>query len=253
MKKEEFTYLLQHPENSPANNKKQLEELISNFPYFQAPRAIYLKILKNENSYLYNQELKKTAAYTTDRNLLFEYITSPNFQTKNAINNPQKQEDNPLPKKETTNFNPSPSTPKGNTIDPEKLPIDTLEINKPLVFTKKDKHSFNQWLQLTKATPIQRENTSKDQKETFKLIDKFLAENPKIKPPSTPPTQEAPIPNFKPSEHLMTETLAKVYVQQHNYKKAIQAYKILILKNPQKSGFFADQIRAIEKLQQNNK
>ena len=46
----------------------------------------------------------------------------------------------------------------------------------------------------------------------------------------------------------MTETLAKVYVQQKNYKKAITAYKILILKYPEKSGFFADQIRAIEKL-----
>ena len=46
----------------------------------------------------------------------------------------------------------------------------------------------------------------------------------------------------------MTETLAKLYLQQQNYKKAIQAYKILILKNPQKSGFFADQIRAIKKL-----
>ena len=46
----------------------------------------------------------------------------------------------------------------------------------------------------------------------------------------------------------MTETLAKVYLQQKNYKKAIQAYKILILKNPKKSGFFADQIHAIQNL-----
>ena len=49
----------------------------------------------------------------------------------------------------------------------------------------------------------------------------------------------------------MTETLAKVYVAQKKYKKAIQAYKILILKNPEKSGFFADQIRAIKNIQEN--
>ena len=47
---------------------------------------------------------------------------------------------------------------------------------------------------------------------------------------------------------FMTETLARVYLQQKNYKKAIKAYEILILKNPEKSGFFADQIRAIKKL-----
>ena len=46
----------------------------------------------------------------------------------------------------------------------------------------------------------------------------------------------------------MTETLAKVYVQQKKFDKAITAYKILILKNTEKSGFFADQIRAIKKL-----
>jgi len=46
-------------------------------------------------------------------------------------------------------------------------------------------------------------------------------------------------------ENLMTETLAKVYLQQNNYHKALQAYKILSLKYPEKSGFFADQIRSI--------
>jgi hypothetical protein len=45
----------------------------------------------------------------------------------------------------------------------------------------------------------------------------------------------------------MTETLAKVYLQQKNFKKALQAYHILSLKYPEKSGFFADQIRAINK------
>ena len=44
----------------------------------------------------------------------------------------------------------------------------------------------------------------------------------------------------------MTETLANVYLQQRNFKKAIQAYKILILKS-EKSSFFTDSNWAIEK------
>ena len=86
------------------------------------------------------------------------------------------------------------------------------------------------------------------------MIDKFIQERPKIIPQEAEnKTQKeepkSPLPSFQQtSEALMTETLAKVYLQQKNYKKAIQAYKILILKNPEKSGFFADQIRAIEKL-----
>ena len=47
----------------------------------------------------------------------------------------------------------------------------------------------------------------------------------------------------------MTETLAKVYLEQNKYENAIKAYKILSLKYPEKSGFFADQIKRIRTLQ----
>ena len=47
---------------------------------------------------------------------------------------------------------------------------------------------------------------------------------------------------------LVTETLAKVYIRQKHYKKAIQAYEILMLKYPEKSSFFASQISEIKKL-----
>ena len=50
----------------------------------------------------------------------------------------------------------------------------------------------------------------------------------------------------------MTETLARVYLEQKKYQKAIQAYEILILKYPEKSSFFADRISDIKNLQQNN-
>jgi hypothetical protein len=48
----------------------------------------------------------------------------------------------------------------------------------------------------------------------------------------------------------MTETLAKILVQQHKYSKALQAYKILSLKYPEKNTFFASQIKEIKRLQQ---
>ena len=45
---------------------------------------------------------------------------------------------------------------------------------------------------------------------------------------------------------LTTETLAKIYVEQGHYERAIQAYEILCLKYPKKSGFFANQIKFIK-------
>ena len=52
----------------------------------------------------------------------------------------------------------------------------------------------------------------------------------------------------KDNPELVTETLAKILTNQKKYKKAIKAYRILSLKYPKKSSFFADHIRKIKKL-----
>jgi predicted Zn-dependent protease len=121
-------------------------------------------------------------------------------------------------------------------------------------------------LQLSKFQPIERETTEiptktqhssevnfEKQKKNV-LIDKFIEANPKI----SPVKKDTDIPTifYEPSNadnsSLMTETLARVYLEQKKYQKAIQAYEILILKYPEKSSFFADRILDIKNLQQNN-
>ena len=49
------------------------------YPYFQSARVLQLKVLKNQESFKYNNELKTTAAYTSDRTVLFDFITSQCF------------------------------------------------------------------------------------------------------------------------------------------------------------------------------
>jgi len=75
----DLTYLLNKPETINEKQTIALENVVLQFPYFQAARALHLKGLYNQDSFRYNYELKKTAAYTTDRNILFEFITSDNF------------------------------------------------------------------------------------------------------------------------------------------------------------------------------
>ena len=90
-------------------------------------------------------------------------------------------------------------------------------------------------------------------KKKFELIDKFINENPKIIPSENAAPKVALKASSKIDKNeLMTQTLAKVYLEQKKYKKAIQAYKILSLKYPEKSGFFADRIKAVEKIQKEN-
>jgi len=92
-----------------------------------------------------------------------------------------------------------------------------------------------------------------NKKKKLELIDKFIETNPKI-PSLKQLSSSGPTFDLNKDDHalLMTETLAKVYLEQKKYQKAIQAYEILILKYPEKSSFFADRILDIKILQQNN-
>ena len=54
-------------------------------------------------------------------------------------------------------------------------------------------------------------------------------------------------------DSYFTETLARIYVKQKRYDKALQIIKNLSLKYPEKNIYFADQIRFLEKLIINTK
>ncbi len=54
------------------------------------------------------------------------------------------------------------------------------------------------------------------------------------------------------TDDLMTETLAKLYLEQGHFEQAIRAYQILRLKYPKKSSLFASEIKKITKLKLKN-
>ena len=47
---------------------------------------------------------------------------------------------------------------------------------------------------------------------------------------------------------VLQKTLAKIYIKQHRYDKALEIIKKLSLNYPKKNAYFADQIRFLEKL-----
>ena len=49
-------------------------------------------------------------------------------------------------------------------------------------------------------------------------------------------------------EGFVTETLARVYMKQGHFDKAIKTYRKLSLRIPEKKAFFASQIEVIEEL-----
>ncbi|QMU66781.1 MAG: hypothetical protein GKR88_18610 [Flavobacteriaceae bacterium] len=229
----DYISFLKQPESLTSEQVQGIKSIVNLYPYFQSARALYLKGLKNQDSFKYNHELKITAAYTMDRTLLFDFITSDNFTKKNNIHPETRKK---LPVKNQ------------NTIVEE-----SLEIEKPIDFGKNEKYSFNEWLQLLVKKPIIRNRSEQSTTAISKeaIIDRFIKNNPTISRPKNKSEIHVRISENKEDSSLMTETLARVYLEQKKYENAMKAYRILSLKYPEKSGFFADQIKKIKTLQKN--
>ncbi len=141
------------------------------------------------------------------------------------------------------------------------------DISDPSSFTdwlktiQKEAHTFQIETKTEKGTAqentkIEEKKTENDKKSSFfsqnkQIIDKIIESDPgriklgtgKFFTPAIDAKQ-----SLLENEHLVTETLAKIYALQGNISKAIRAYEILSLKFPQKSVYFAS---LIEKLKTN--
>ena len=269
----EFSNILKQPQGINEQQTMGIKGVLNDFPYFQSARALYLKGLKNEGSYSYNYELKQTAAHTADRSVLFDYITSDSFN-QNIISKVQQKlqeqvnDIEVIAAEEITVFDSETSSYDEKVLNPDlfeekvventtKIAEDNLAIGSPLEFNINETHSFQEWLKLSATPTIERDEVKEEENtktlSNVDLIDKFITSKPKIAPvKKTVSLKNLAQENSFNSNELMTETLAKVYLEQKNYKKAIQAYRILSLKYPEKNSFFAVRISELEKIQINN-
>ena len=102
--------------------------------------------------------------------------------------------------------------------------------------------TWKSWLKIDRSEIV----TPSEQDKKAAIIDKFIENNPKISPIKEDVDF---IVKEKSNDisHLMTETLAQLYVEQKLYTKAIQAYKILQEKHPERTDEFEERIEEIKK------
>jgi hypothetical protein len=83
------------------------------------------------------------------------------------------------------------------------------------------------------------------------LIDRFILTNPRIEPnkeKTAKPQEDISVKFVEEKSGFVTETLAKIYISQGYYSRAIDIYEKLSLKYPEKSSYFAAQIEKIKEL-----
>ena len=127
---------------------------------------------------------------------------------------------------------------------PEIEPVKVTEVVKPASNSNVTSFisTWKSWLKIDRSEIV----TPSEQDKKAAIIDKFIENNPKISPIKEDVDF---IVKEKSNDisHLMTETLAQLYVEQKLYTKAIQAYKILQEKHPERTDEFEERIEEIKK------
>ena len=105
--------------------------------------------------------------------------------------------------------------------------------------------NYFEWIKQSTKKDVMVSNAleTEEQERKFALLDAFLESNPKIVPSDEIQEIDIETASSIEDESLITETIAQLYMNQKQFKKAISAYKALILKYPEKSSFFAIQIQ----------
>lgn len=236
---------IQHPEKLDRDSLYELRNLLVRYPYFQTLRLLYLKNLYILRDISFGTELRKAVLYITDRRKLFELIEGDRFTLY-----PHKKESF-----QADELVEEPSVDRTLTLIDAFLSTMPDEVSAQTEFDYSTDYTGYLLQEETKVAQIE-EDTPK--LRGFELIDGFIEKSENEPKLCIKPFEDEEVQSVageednrneeEEDESCFTETLAKIYIKQRRYSKALEIIKKLSLKYPKKNAYFADQIRFLEKL-----
>ena len=176
MNKEIFNQLIKNPANVSPEYKGDLKKLVDTFPYASNIRLLYLSSLLNDADVLFEQELKKTAAYISDRRILRKIISKTGSKEGYIIPEPSMRiihekteisnslEDKLTTQKETTE----------STDAPAKENTPTKKLNLTDESVEKSKHSEDASKKSKEIIPEDKEPTPNIESKTISELDALI-------------------------------------------------------------------------------
>lgn len=236
--------LIDHPERLNKETLYGLRELVAKYPYFQAARLLFLQNMFLLHEPAFGEELRRAALYIPDRRVLFRMVEGSNYEIQPTPLRRDEGGQQPQGDRTATLIDDFLST-AGEQLEPQrKLTVADATTDYAAYL-----------LQLDDAEPTPQPGDKEHTNErSEQLINDFIENKPKriqLKEepeylPELPADNESADGNS--DEGFLTMTLAKIYIKQQRYEKALEIIRKVNLNNPKKSSYFADQIRFLQKL-----
>ena len=250
----EITELINHPERLDRDTLYELRSMLALNPYFQTARLLMLQNLYLLHDAAFDEELRRAALYVTDRKAIFNMVEAAHYQLRKK---PEAKGQQPSQRHTLTER--TANSQSNRTIDL----IDTFLDSIPEDEEPKDKKrrptpadaaiDYVAYLLETESDATSEETP---QLKGHDLIDNFLQQEQGRIMLELPQEEHDDSPQDSSDdtdEEYFTETLARIYIKQGRYQKALDIITRLSSKYPHKNAYFADQIRFLEKLIINNK
>lgn len=241
---------LKSPQQLNRDTLYSLRTLVARYPNYTAARIMLLHNLFVLQDPTFGQELRKAAFLIPDRRVLFDLVEAGKY----------KIEPEPLPASNSGNDERTLRVinkflGKTDEATPQRHPT--------VANATADYASF--LLSLDDALPPA-EASSQMQDTTRQIVDDFLSNGAKFEvhayadeEKTTAADPEKPKKSAKQSkpedtpqddndDSFFTETLAKIYIKQGRFSKALEIISTLSANYPNKSVYFADQMRYLRKL-----
>ena len=253
--------LINHPERLNRDTLYELRSIVARYPYFQTARLLMLNNMYLLHEPDFGSELRRSVLYVYDRRALCRLIEG-HFEKVEVEQDVAVEE---------------PSVDRiMSLIDAflGTLPEESasLQLSVDVVGDYATRFLLGDEAEESESFPVEPSAKEVDEAPSAGVVDEGLVEVLKEitqapEPSEEPETREeiadeeaedevsaerAVSDEEMLDESYFTETLAKIYIKQHKYSRALEIIRSLYLKYPEKNIYFADQIRFLEKLIINN-
>ena len=246
----EITELIKHPERMDRDTLYELRSILALHPYFQTVRLLMLQNLYLLHDPSFDEELRRAAIYVTDRKSIFQMIEAAHYQLRQQLSS------------STSTTSQTSSTSPTRTIDLidnflDSIPQEESDKKVQRKPTPVDA-SVDYVAYLLSSEETEQHTSNAPDMKGQELIDNFLEqEQGRILLNELPQYTQETVNNENADEEVeeeyFTETLARIYIKQGHYEKALGIIERLSERYPKKNAYFADQMRFLEKLIINSK